>query len=210
MAFGFNPAGNGFPSQAPEGFPNFIQFRADGANLGDPDVDTVDFVYPLIATRGAGENSNVVTVTTAENPSAAVPSGAVAVMAFTLSGNGAGSWTFTSLVSDATVGAWNDTSDVLTFASAGVYQVSVASRLTLVSNLATYAGVFSFVGSGTDSLRTGSRHSVDSATQEQFDFVDLFLLNVQADDLQRDFRISTDNAEQALTAGLSVVITKLS
>lgn len=210
MAFGLTPAGAGFPPQAPDAFPNYIQFRADGTDLGEANADTVDFVYPLIATRGTGENSNVVTVTTAENPSAVAPSGAAAVMAFALSGNGAGSWTFTSLVADATVGSWNDTSDILTFASAGVYQVSVASRLTLVSNLATYADVFSFVGAGTDSLKTGSRHSVDSVTQEQFDFVDLFLLNMQAGDLQRDFRISTDNSEQALTAELSVVITKLS
>jgi len=62
MAFGFNPAGNGFPSQAPEGFPNFIQFQADGTDLGDADADTVNFRRGLSATRGTGESSGVVTV----------------------------------------------------------------------------------------------------------------------------------------------------
>lgn len=130
-------------------------------------------------------------------------------MAFTLSGNGAGAWTFASLVADADVGSWNDGTDVLTFAAAGVYEVRVASRLTLTANLATYASVFSFVGAGTDSLRTGSRHSVDSGTQEQFDFVDVFLLDMQGGDLQRDFRVSTDSAEQDVAAVLAVIITRL-
>ena len=209
MGFAMTPA-SGYPPPTPDEFPNFIQFRADGENLGGPDADVVDFVYPLVATRGTGENENVVTVTTAENPSAAAPAGSIDVMAFTLSGNGAGSWTFTSLVADADVGSWNDVADVLTFASAGVYEVRVASRLTLAANLATYASVFSFVGAGTDSLRTGSRHGVDSATQEQFDFVDVFLLDMQQGDLQRDFRVDTDNSEQEVAAELAVIITKLS
>lgn len=208
MAFGLTPV-TGFPPVTPDEFPNFIQFRADGTNLGGPDADVVDFVYPLVATRGTGENENVVTVTTAENPSA-VPAGSIDVMAFTLTGSGSGAWTFASLLADADVGSWNDGTDVLTFASAGVYQVQVASRLTLATNLATYASVFSFVGSGTDSLRTGSRHGVDSGTQEQFDFVDVFLLSMLDGDLQRDFRVSTDNGEQSVAAVLSVIITKLS
>lgn len=62
MAFGFNPAGNGFPSQAPEGFPNFILFQADGTALGEADADTVNFRRGFQATRGTGENSGVVTV----------------------------------------------------------------------------------------------------------------------------------------------------
>lgn len=62
MAFGFNPAGNGFPSQAPEGFPNFILFQDSGTDLGDADADTVNFRRGLRATRGAGESSGVVTV----------------------------------------------------------------------------------------------------------------------------------------------------
>lgn len=62
MTFGFNPAGNGFPSQAPEGFPNYIQFQSDGTDLGEADADTVNFRRGFTATRGTGENSAVVTI----------------------------------------------------------------------------------------------------------------------------------------------------
>lgn len=77
-------------------------------------------------------------------------------MAFTLAGSGSGSgvssWTYTSLVADASVGSFNDTSDEITFADAGVYEVRVASRLTLnIGNVATYATLRS--GSGTDQTR---------------------------------------------------------
>lgn len=212
MSFGFNPAGNGFPSQAPEGFPNYIQFQADGVDLGLPDVDTVDFVYPLVATRGAGENANVVTVTSASNPSTPA-AGSTPVMAFTLAGSGSGSgvssWTYTSLVADASVGSFNDTSDEITFADAGVYEVRVASRLTLnIGNVATYATLRSGSGTGPDQMTTGSRHNV-AGDQEQYDFTDSFLLSMSGGDLVRNFVLELDNTEQSVTATLSVVITKL-
>lgn len=62
MAFGLTPAGSGFPPQAPDSFPNYIQFQSDGTDLGLPNTDTVNFRRNLTATRGAGENANVVTV----------------------------------------------------------------------------------------------------------------------------------------------------
>lgn len=215
MAFGFNPAGNGFPSQAPEGFPNYIQFRADGENLGDPDVDTVDFVYPLVATRGTGENSNVVTVTTAENPSAQVPSGAAAVMAFTLSasgsGNGLTSWSFTSLLADASVASYNEGTNELTFAGAGLYQAMVTTRATvgLVGqvNLITLA---SDVGSGPDDWTQGAPHYVDNGNgRDTFLLTDQFVLDIAEGDEVRTFVLTSDNTEESLNAALSVVITKL-
>jgi len=46
-----------------QGFPNFIQFQQDGANLGLPDADTVNFTGTgVTVTRGTGEQENVVTV----------------------------------------------------------------------------------------------------------------------------------------------------
>lgn len=62
-AFSVTPVSNIPPPNAEE-FPNFIQFQQDGENLGGPDADTLNFVG-LKATRGVGENSNVVTVTAA-------------------------------------------------------------------------------------------------------------------------------------------------
>lgn len=51
-----------FPAPNADAFPNFIQFQADGVDLGLADADTVDFTGGLQATRGTGESSNVVTV----------------------------------------------------------------------------------------------------------------------------------------------------
>lgn len=62
MSFGITPA-TGFPPQASDEFPNYIQFQNQGTDLGLPNVDTVNFGRNLIATRGTGENANVVTVT---------------------------------------------------------------------------------------------------------------------------------------------------
>lgn len=212
MSFGITPA-SGFPPQASDEFPNYLQWRQDGVNLGAPNIDTVDLVGDVSATRGTGENANVLTIAVASNPSGGGVSTATPFVAFKLaasgSGNGISSWTTTSLVDDATVGSWNDTTDEFTFAAAGVYEVRVGGRLTMISNAALYGGVNSSAGSGPDDLTTGSRHSVDSATQEQFNFTDEFLLTMVGGDLVRNFQVTLDNAEQSLDATLSIVITKL-
>ena len=62
MSFGITPA-SGFPPQASDEFPNYIQFQNQGTDLGLPNVDTVNFSTNLTATRGTGENANVLTVT---------------------------------------------------------------------------------------------------------------------------------------------------
>jgi len=61
MSFSITPA-SGFPPQASDEFPNYIQFQNQGTDLGLPNVDTVNFSRNLAATRGTGENANVVTV----------------------------------------------------------------------------------------------------------------------------------------------------
>lgn len=61
MSFGITPA-SGFPPQASDEFPNYIQFQNQGSALGLPNVDTVNFGRNLVASRGTGENANVVTV----------------------------------------------------------------------------------------------------------------------------------------------------
>lgn len=50
------------PPPAQDDFPNFIQFQNAGTDLGTPDADTLNFSTGLTATRGVGENANVVTV----------------------------------------------------------------------------------------------------------------------------------------------------
>lgn len=60
-AFSIAPVG-GAPPATDTGWPRFIQFQSAGVDLGGPDADTVDFATGLSATRGTGENENVVTV----------------------------------------------------------------------------------------------------------------------------------------------------
>lgn len=60
-AFGLTPV-TGFPPDTPDEFPNFIQFQNAGEDLGLADADTVNFRRGMRATRGTGENANVVTV----------------------------------------------------------------------------------------------------------------------------------------------------
>jgi hypothetical protein len=69
MGFGMYP-GTGWPVPTPDDFPNFIQFQEDGVNLGGPDADTVNFTGNVSATRGEGENANVVTAAVAREMAA--------------------------------------------------------------------------------------------------------------------------------------------
>lgn len=62
--FSISPVG-GFPPAEPTDFPEFIQFQAEGENLGGPDADTVNFTGGAVATRGVGEDAGVVTVNVA-------------------------------------------------------------------------------------------------------------------------------------------------
>lgn len=61
-AFSVTPLTDVPPPQAAD-FPDFIQFQSAGTDLGLADADTLNFSTGLTATRGVGENVNVVTVT---------------------------------------------------------------------------------------------------------------------------------------------------
>ncbi|MEY5144995.1 MAG: hypothetical protein RL745_362 [Actinomycetota bacterium] len=216
MAFGLTPAGSGFPPQAADAFPNYIQFQYEGVDLGLPDIDTVDFQGSVFVSRGDGENSNKVTVVVGSNPSTPTPSGAQPLMAFRNSGSGGGNginaWTAVSLVADATVAQYTDSTNRLVFASPGVYKVTIATRATVdaLSQIQTIT-VSSPTGSVPDAWTEGSRHYVSNlGTQLQFDFVDVFLLDMQAGDLTRSFQVTTDNAEGSLSVALAVEVVKLS
>ncbi len=213
MAFGLTPAGAGFPPQAPDAFPNYIQFQYEGENLGDPDVDTVDFQGSVFVSRGAGENANKVTVVVGGTPSAptATP---LNILAFKLvgsgSGNGITTWAQTVLRADADVGSYNAATNELTFAAEGVYQVTIATRATVgLVGPVNQVIVRSPIG-GVDEWTDGSRHYVDNGGgREQFDMVDVFVLDLQAGDLVRGFDVSTDNTEESLNVVLVVSVIKL-
>lgn len=61
--FSIVPIGK-FAAQEGDNPKRYIQFQANGVNLGGPDADTVNFVGLLIAVRGtSGTDEDTVTVT---------------------------------------------------------------------------------------------------------------------------------------------------
>lgn len=62
-SFSIAPAGGQANPQTGKEFPNFIQFRFNGVDLGGPDATVVDFVGGLFKlTRGTGNDANKITV----------------------------------------------------------------------------------------------------------------------------------------------------
>lgn len=51
------------PPVTPQQFPQFLQIRVNGVDLGGPDVTVLDFVGDgWVVTRGTGDNAGVVTI----------------------------------------------------------------------------------------------------------------------------------------------------
>jgi hypothetical protein len=131
-AFSITPATD-VPPPAADAFPNFLTFQNQGTDLGLPDADTLNFSTGLTATRGVGENSNVVTVTGAG--AAAATSGVIALTS-DVEGDGAfddtpfpSVWTATVLVANDSWTFDGDTT-TLTFAETGVYRVIATCSAT--------------------------------------------------------------------------------
>lgn len=59
--FAVTPAQQGAPS-TPQEFPQFLQIRLNGANLGGPDVTVLDFVGDFTVIRGTGADANKITI----------------------------------------------------------------------------------------------------------------------------------------------------
>lgn len=62
-SFSISPLAAPFPPRTGQDYPTFTQYQQDGVNLGEATVDTVDFHWPLEATRGVGADANTITVT---------------------------------------------------------------------------------------------------------------------------------------------------
>lgn len=153
MAFGLTPAGSGFPPQAPDSFPNYIQFQSNGTNLGAPNVDIVDFADGLVATRGTGENANKVAVHAGTNPSGGAAAAEELVVALngatngTFNGASFSDWTGTVLHS-STDASWNETSNQIDLQQTGLYEVTIEGRVTPQTNVWPAAqGGFTYYGS---------------------------------------------------------------
>lgn len=62
MSFSITSAA-ALPPVTPQEFPNYLQIRVNGVDLGGPDVLVLDFVGAgWVITRGEGELANVVTI----------------------------------------------------------------------------------------------------------------------------------------------------
>lgn len=61
MAFEIAPAAQGAPL-TPQEFPQFLQIRFNGADLGGPDVTVLDFVGDFTLVRGTGVDADKVTI----------------------------------------------------------------------------------------------------------------------------------------------------
>ena len=62
-SFGLTPV-DSFPPVTADQFPNYIQFRFNGVDLGGPDATIVDFVGDgFSVARGTGDDANKITVT---------------------------------------------------------------------------------------------------------------------------------------------------
>jgi hypothetical protein len=62
LGFGITPIYPTIPNDPPE-FAEFIQFQSEDVDLSGPTVQIVNFLSPIKATRGVGENAHVITVT---------------------------------------------------------------------------------------------------------------------------------------------------
>ena len=129
-AFSVSPA-QGFTPATDEGFPQFIQFQADGVNLGGPDADTLDFGPGLTATRGTGENENKITVD-ADGGSGGNPSLAVSLTgaaAHAMDGAVFSNWTGTAL-NTSTDASWSQPDQAIKFLSTGLFRVQITGYAT--------------------------------------------------------------------------------
>lgn len=134
-AFSITPVTN-MPAQTAGEFPQYLQFQADGANLGGRDADTLNFGSGLTATRGVGVNANVVSVTAAGdgggNPSAVFQLAGATTGTF--NGTRFDDWSPATPVLAASYVAWDDAEQGLRFSDGGIYAVTIECNVAAKSS----------------------------------------------------------------------------
>lgn len=125
---------SGFNPQTEDQFPTGLQFQNDGVDLGLPTADTLNFGAGTTATRGTGENANVVTVV-AEGGGGGSETDTLAVNLYgTTPGIFDGS-TFNTwepvdppIQESADVG-WDNDAGQLLFVTPGLYEIEIQGRV---------------------------------------------------------------------------------
>lgn len=185
MTFGITPA-QGFNAPTPDGdFPDFLQFQEDGVNLGDRAADTLNFGTGLTATRGTGENANVVTVESDGGGGGAAPSLIVQLFANNpgvMDGSLFSDWTGNPMTV-STDAAWSEPDKAIKFLATGLYRIQITAQTNTGSGWPTdQTWVGSDFGDDVSIERTVyARHDGENvATENTVGWSDEFVVNVTA------------------------------
>lgn len=122
-------------SQAESGdFPDYLQFQQNGVDLGGPTVDTINITTGLTATRGVGEDANVLTLVA---ESAGSGASTLVVQLSPLSNGILGTYTYAPftdwdgvVLKDPGVDlSWDQAGQQVTITTAGLYAVEFQASL---------------------------------------------------------------------------------
>lgn len=219
-AFSITPV-TGVPPPNSDEFPEFIQFRQDGEDLGGPDADTLDFVG-LKATRGVGENSNVVTVTgnapsLLQLLSIGDPPGPIMAFdnAFT-----SGLWASEMALVESPHWEWDNSGAALLFHTPGLYQI-IATSFIEPDSVNWPAGSTTYGSQIGDPDFGGSRgvqarfrdETNPEDTRLRMTWTDQHILNVEDAETSYEvglFASAEDTGAGVLFAGMQLAIVRLS
>jgi len=210
-AFSVTPLTDVPPPQAAD-FPDFIQFQAAGVDLGLADADTLNFSTGLTATRGTGENSNVVTVTGTAPASVLTlysSPDAIPPIAFF-----DGTPFSTDWFSEITIRSDDWTYDVngITFLRSGYYRIIAScyweADIQWPAGTSTYGSIIG-ISEGVQARYHVLDDPVD--TRNRMWWTDQHFLNVIASEVYTPslFGLATDTSAPVLFAGMTLVIERL-
>lgn len=132
MALEITPVTPGGAEFTPTDVPTFMQIQANGVNLGEPTVSTLNFAAGLTATRGTGGSANKVDVSAAGGGG-----GGAAVAVFSIAGASTstfssakfGDWSPATVVLANAIATWDDANKAMDIAAAGVYAVKMECKV---------------------------------------------------------------------------------
>lgn len=182
MTFGITPT-QGFNPTTDNEFPDYMQFQADGVDLGDRAADTLNFATGLTATRGTGEAANVVTVEGEGGGSA--PSLIVQLFPNTqgvMSGALFSDWTGNPMTASADA-EWSESDKAIKFLATGLYRIQITAQTNTGSSWPTdQTWVGSDFGDDVSIERTVyARHDGENVvTENTVGWSDEFVVNVTA------------------------------
>lgn len=236
MSFSVTPASNFVPPEA-ESSPQFIQFQAEGTDLGGPDADTLNFTGAgVTATRGTGENENIVTVAIAGG---GTPGGAASMLVVQLDPLSDGNlgtynytpftdWSGTVLKTAAPDVAWDQPSQSVVISTAGLYAVDFQASLTDIDRAVFDADAMSgnvIYGTQVDAALsinqsehyTGQNNGTSHLPTSLVAWADRYMVPVATEDLPLSFQPkiyggqyhSGPSTGDAITCAGIVTVTKL-